>query len=112
MLVYANQTDEVADGLPPLATIVSEAMAVQSMTVFCADEGVGASSAATKSAEPNHWSLMSYLSSRLAESRGVARICGIPGARSMHAASFAPHSFLRVQLARHQHVTGASPWPR
>src|SRR5216684_1254910 len=39
MLVYANQTDEVAEGLPPFATIVLDAIPFQSVTTFCANNG-------------------------------------------------------------------------
>src|SRR5262249_9287006 len=36
MLVYANQTPEATEALPPLVTMVVEAIVFQSVTTFCA----------------------------------------------------------------------------
>src|SRR5215831_6675266 len=36
MLVYANQTPEATEALPPFVTIVVEAIVFQSVTTFCA----------------------------------------------------------------------------
>src|SRR5262245_56356929 len=61
MLVYANQTADVADGFPPFATIVSDAMAVHWVMAFCASDSLEARTTALKIAGPNQRTLMSRL---------------------------------------------------
>src|SRR5262249_56481113 len=70
MLTYANHTDEVADGLPPFATIVVEAIAVQSVTAFWACDSTDVSVAAVNSPTTHSRDLLFMLASiRVAEER-------------------------------------------
>src|SRR5579859_3878002 len=58
MLLYANHTDEVAEGFPPFATIAVEAIPFQSVTTFCACEGVQDANVARIGAARKKLSLM------------------------------------------------------
>src|SRR5437899_11917041 len=61
MLVYANQTPEAVEGLPPLATIVAEACAFHSVTTFWAWDPAGTSTDPRNNRARSHVDFMMVL---------------------------------------------------